>query len=535
MDWDTQPDPFRRFEGAPQHPLPKPDDDRTPPYDVIYTADAPRVSVTIDAVSRLLYYSMALSAWKEYRQARWSLRVNPSSGNLHPTEAYLVIDAVDGLHPQAGLYHYAPHVHGLERRTQFDRSTWSALTGDLPPGAFLIGLSSIPWREAWKYGERAYRYCQHDAGHALAALRLSAATLGWSLRLLPHVDDDRIELLLGLRRPEAGHDLERESACLLMVVDPAGRDIETEPIRLPNEPLQRMASGTWHGTANRLSTGHRPWPQIDQVENACRVAGSGDAGLTGPRCESPQANLVPSPSAAASAGRIIRRRRSALSMDGATGISLATFCCMLARVLPSATRSPWDALTWQPCVHLAIFVHRVDDLPPGLYALVRAEAQREALQAAMHRSFEWDVPADIACQLPLFRLTDDHFGDIAARISCHQDIAGAGAFSLGMIACFEPMIRRYGAKTYRQLFWETGMVGQALYLEAEAAGIGATGIGCYFDDPFHDVLGLRDDTFQSLYHFTVGRPVADSRLTTLPAYDDHSSEESEPRLPEGPR
>jgi len=61
-------------------------------------------------------------------------------------------------------------------------------------------------------------------------------------------------------------------------------------------------------------------------------------------------------------------------------------------------------------------------------------------------------------------------------------------------------------------------VGQVLYLEAEAAGIRSTGIGCYFDDACHAVLGLDSDRFQSLYHFTVGAPVDDTRLTTLPAY-----------------
>jgi hypothetical protein len=62
------------------------------------------------------------------------------------------------------------------------------------------------------------------------------------------------------------------------------------------------------------------------------------------------------------------------------------------------------------------------------------------------------------------------------------------------------------------------MVGQALYLEAEGAAVRATGIGCFYDDPVHDVLGLRGHAVQSLYHFTVGQPVDDTRLTTEPGY-----------------
>ena len=36
----------------------------------------------------------------------------------------------------------------------------------------LVALTSIHWREAWKYGERAFRYCQHDLGHAIAAVSI---------------------------------------------------------------------------------------------------------------------------------------------------------------------------------------------------------------------------------------------------------------------------------------------------------------------------------------------------------------------------
>ena len=81
---------------------------------------------------------------------------------------------------------------------------------EFPAKAFLVGLSSIHWREAWKYGERAFRYCQHDAGHAIGALRIAAATLGWSAALLQGVADETIEDLLGLNRAEDFAGAERE-------------------------------------------------------------------------------------------------------------------------------------------------------------------------------------------------------------------------------------------------------------------------------------------------------------------------------------
>ena len=62
------------------------------------------------------------------------------------------------------------------------------------------------------------------------------------------------------------------------------------------------------------------------------------------------------------------------------------------------------------------------------------------------------------------------------------------------------------------------MLGQVLYLEAEAAGLRGTGIGCYFDDACHDILGLKTDSFQDLYHFTLGGPIEYTRLQSHPPY-----------------
>src|SRR5208283_2475280 len=70
-----------------------------------------------------------------------------------------------------------------------------------------------------------------------------------------------------------------------------------------------------------------------------------------------------------------------------------------------------------------------------------------------------------------------------------------------------PVLRERGASAYRELFWEAGMIGQALYLAAEAAGVRGTGVGCYFDDVLHSALGLVGRDWQSLYHFTIGGPI----------------------------
>ena len=179
---------------------------------------------------------------------------------------------------------------------------------------------------------------------------------------------------------------------------------------------------------------------------------------------------------------------------------------------------PWDALAWEPTVHLGLFVHRVDGIAPGLNFLVRHPAKLDRLRQAMYARFEWSTPPSCPADLPLHMLEAGDARRLATQLSCQQEIAGDGAFSLAMIAEYQEALFTHGAWVYRRLFWEAGLIGQVLYLEAEAAGVQATGIGCFFDDPVHQVMGFDDASFQSLYHFTTGGPVEDQRLTTLPPY-----------------
>ena len=215
-----------------------------------------------------------------------------------------------------------------------------------------------------------------------------------------------------------------------------------------------------------------------------------------------------------SAAQIIRQRRSLLACDGTTSIPAEHFYRMLARTLPA----PSDAIPWSPAIHFGLFVHRVEGIGPGLYAMARDPGKVEALKAAMHAHFAWEAPPGCPAELPLFLLERGDARALATQVSCRQEIAGEGAFSLGMLAEYQARLVAHGPSFYRRMFWEAGAIGQVLYLEAEAAGVRATGIGCFFDDPVHQVFGFRDLAFQSLYHFTIGGPVDDPRLTTLPPY-----------------
>ena len=513
LDWATQPNPFRRCERARLIPLEKIPPTDEPLYDNAFVPGRiPPVPLNLRSISQIFYDSLAISAWKSTGESRWALRVNPSSGNLHPTEGYLICSSIEGLCDKPMVCHYAPKEHGLEVLAEFDLGLWEKLCVRFPKNTFFMALTSIHWREAWKYGQRAYRYCQHDAGHAIGAISVAAAGLGWQTRILDELSSDELALLTGTFRKHDA-DAEPEEPDVLMALGPFGE--ETHVISLPEDHVLTFESLDWCGRPNQLSTSHVEWGVEEMAEAARKPRGSGQY----ERFHNPpkQGSLEIRP---VSLRKMIRQRRSAVAMDGETRMSRETFYRILQKTLAVPGNIPFSTLPWKPHIHLAIFVHRVDDLPPGLYFLVRDPSQGKVLEVALTQADSWRRPFGCPEQLELYCLIEADAREPARQICCFQEIASDSCFSLGMIAEYEEPLELYGPWFYPRLFWEAGVIGQVLYLEAEAAGIRSTGIGCYFDDHMHEVLGLKDRKYQDLYHFTIGGPVEDIRLTTLPSYLD---------------
>jgi len=515
LDWDAQPAPFRHFQGALQTALPKLS--AVQPGTALHQAlnrpfarlDEPQqqpLPADLASLGALLQLSLGLTAWKCYGPDRWAVRANPSSGNLHPTEAYLLIAGFREL--PDGLYHYCPEIHALELRAAHPAS------GQEPRLAIL--LSSVMWREAWKYGERAFRYCQLDTGHAAGALRYAAAALGWRLAEQPQIGSETLAHLAGIDRfaefpARKRAETEREEAEILL----AASFSAAAPTPLESSELQSLAEhSTWHGVASTID--RHPmysWPVIAQVAAATRRA---DGPLR------PVGSLSVAPSRAPGEASkpvqaLLTERRSAQRFDRHHTMSREQFAAILARLQPDAGL-PWDVFGETPRIALVLFVARVEGLAAGLYLLPRRTAQGDALLPLLAGRFALTPVPDLAPLLQLADLQPLELQRATRSLHCHQDIAANACFALGMLAEFDAALAAGGPPAYRNLYREAGLIGQALYLEAEAQGLRGTGIGCFFDDPVHALLGLEGQAWQTLYHFTVGLPVEDPRIESAPAY-----------------
>ena len=469
LDWASMPDPFRRYTGVPVLDLPA-----DPPSPEISALDVllgnSGTTSVVDGphfLSQILYYSASISACKRVPSSgyEYALRVNPSSGNLHPTEFHFITHGLRGW--PDGAYHYDPSRHMAEQRG------CGAFKMELAdgPAPIVFVLTSIVWREAWKYGARAYRYCLHDIGHAWRALAFSAAAVGcFSFAAGQFLDDDLATLL---------HLNEDESPMLIVSV--RGKSI---PVRKPN-----TGKTVWFGGhANQLSTQTIAYPLLDSIHSATKNnrTDSGSSSVRGSPMPDPvRMKLPPRASSTRIFGEVARTRRSALDfLGGEHSMSLA----QLSTILVVGCRPLSADFGAGRFIQLFLYVHRVDGLSPGVYKFLPEFGGLEQARQGDQRL-------------------------MSAALSLGQSLAGNACVCFSMIGDLKRAADRYGDRGYRYVHFEAGAIGHAFYLAAESLGLGATGIGAFYDDEVNHYLNVTTVDGQVVYHFAIGYPVPDSRVS----------------------
>src|ERR1700735_872795 len=345
LDWANMPNPFRHYEGVPVLDLPAdPPAPQVSALEVLEGKTGNRLARDgAQFLSQLMFYSASISASKRVPStgAVYALRVNPSSGNLHPTEFHFCSQGLAGW--PDGLYHYRPSSHMAEQRAigEFGRK----LVDISAPLIFV--LTSIAWREAWKYGDRAYRYCMHDIGHAWQALTLAARAMGCETFAFGRFSDDRV----------AERCLLHEDEWPMLIVRLQGASIPVRPL----EPVETIL---FRGQPNRLSEEQVAYPLIERIHAATKLTFQTAAPVLAQAKPSGRGeiSLSPNSSTRRSFGDVVRARRSALDFRGGEeSISLS----QLATLLTAAQGRLFADFATAPMVQLYLYVHRVDGLTPG--------------------------------------------------------------------------------------------------------------------------------------------------------------------------
>jgi SagB-type dehydrogenase family enzyme len=333
-------------------------------------------------------------------------------------------------------------------------------------------MTVVYWRSAWRYQERGYRRVLLDAGHVIANTIAYAPHEGCRARPVHAFLDGALN----------GHfffDDGAEAALLCAPLLEGGGPQPPAPLwASPLAPSEGLQKATLRETSDLK----------DSATVALHRASSCDRPAPAP----PSPEAEPSPSEGSvplePPGRIVEAIPNAIverrSARGYTGQPVS-----LER-LGKALGYAFGRTEGDRCVRYAtreagllrahLVVHEVEDIEKGVYLV---EGAGEALRLVR----EGDIRQEFY------------------RASLGQEIARRCAAALVLTAPARPSLDLYGARAYRYLHVEAGMLGERLQLGAAAQGLGACGIAGFLDDEAAEVVGAdRDDDFV-LYFVTVGR------------------------------
>jgi len=165
-----------------------------------------RRSVRQYAAQALTLKELAFLLWctqgvKETVDDYATLRTVPSAGARHAFETYLLVNQVDEL--ESGVYRYLAIDHKLVQLDKLDgladkltEACWGQT--QVKRSAVTFFWAAVPYRMAWRYGERGYRYLHLDAGHICQNLYLSAEAIGAGVCAIAAFQDDMLNGLLDL-------------------------------------------------------------------------------------------------------------------------------------------------------------------------------------------------------------------------------------------------------------------------------------------------------------------------------------------------
>ena len=404
-------------------------------------------------------------------------RAAPCTGALYHEELYLVCGDLPGL--PAGVYHYGVHDHALRRLRDGDyRAHLVEASGGEPAlvrAPAILVTTSVFWRNAWKYLNRAYRHAYWDTGTMLPNTLAAAAATGLPARLVLAFADQAVAALLDV-------DLDREGVISLVAL---GRTT-VEPPPAPSIHLMELPTDPY-------SVRELDLPLIRETHRATLLP-SGEEVASWRAADSnmelksvPSSSLIdlPTPDPAGLPRDpfedLIQRRRSTrrFSHEPATLDQLSTLLDRTTRGVPSDSLGPEGV----PFNTAYLIVNAVENLTPGSYVYHREVHAVELLHP----------------------LTEDETRERSASLALGQDAGGDAAVNVYFLADLDPILARYGDRGYRLAHLGGALVAGKLYVIAYALGLGSTGL-TFFDDAVTDFFAPHAAGKSVMFLVAIGVP-----------------------------
>jgi SagB-type dehydrogenase family enzyme len=200
------PDPIKMYPDARHFPLPRKLLALDHPLERVLSARASRRDFSGEPMSlrqfaTLLHYAYGIRrGTRAYNTGGFPVRFAPTAGGLQSVELYAVVNAVESL-PQ-GLYHYDPLTPGLDLVNEGNMRRKMVLycfqQDWVHYASAILLVTCIKKRVDWKYGTRAYRFMQMDAGFVGQNVYLVATALGLRTVALAGFSEDALNDLAGI-------------------------------------------------------------------------------------------------------------------------------------------------------------------------------------------------------------------------------------------------------------------------------------------------------------------------------------------------
>lgn len=474
VTWRSRPAVYKEYPGRPSVPLPlvRPEGGAG----VIEAADAWRAgcvrmatsSMSLEELSLLLYHAQGVT--RPGAVGSRDFRAAPSAGALYPVDVYVAASRVEGLAP--GLYHHDVRGDALvclrEGSVLAELEAAAGSPHCCRHAAASLILSVTFGRTGFKYRERAYRYVCMDAGHVAFNLGLAAASRGLAAPVVARFDDAALNRLL---------EVEVETEAALLVI-PIGRPLDAEGGTALPEPVFAPALATSAGSQAAAFT-----EAIHAASSFRRLPGWTRLRARGwPRPASGEpagdALILPEPARGRDLFPVIRDRRSVRTYS-----ELPMESEELAALLAAAQGSmePGDPLlALSAPLELVVVVRDVRGIEPGAY--------------------RYDPTAR---SLSLRRAGD--LGAEGRSATLDQDFCGAADALFVKSVDWSKLERPDGDRGYRYACIRAGLVGEGLYLQATALGLGVCGVGAFYDGAVAELAGFDPEREAALYVTAVGR------------------------------
>lgn len=463
MDPGNRPESFKRYPQARIHPLIQDLPARGAPAAAALSGRVPPDgTVDRELLSRLLFFSAGVTRVAAGAGETVWFRAAASAGNLHPLEVYVAAGDRSGL--DAGLYHFAPDVFGLEELSPGDcRASVAEAVADpqVAQSPLVFIITGVPWRTAWKYGERGWRHVYWDAGTLLANLLTVAEGYALQAKVLLGFIDSALCRLLGIDGvAEFPVAVVTVGGAVASSRDGGCREPEPATTELPSAPVEFPLS-TRLQQAGNLST-------AEQVAAWRAAAAAGLPQAQGSVAPPAAANTEPIESVVLRRGSTRRMRRDIAPTE------------LLHWPMALATRHlPADAIPHgATLLSHRIAVHAVQNMTAGLYHWVDGVAQ-------LHRA----VPESEVRQL-------------SRRLCLDQPLGGDSAYTDFACVDLDQVLGRYGDRGYRLAQLEAGVAAGRLQLAAFTLGRGGTGL-TFFDQ---EISAVFDTPAACMLTISIGTP-----------------------------